>query len=179
MIAMRGAGHMYGIITKYTLRAYPIGKVLGGYRIFSTGKRERIYAAYHEFINNPNPDPKAAIIVNSNHCTSGMNIYMIFFFYDGEKHPPGAFGKMYDIPATLDFCTTRTYTDLMMFNSRGVDLLGSRASFRTITLSFMEKEPAWYSEIEDTFTNITEAFQKSHYTSNGHARFSSLPFHNW
>jgi len=52
-----------GIITKYTLRTYPIGEVWGGYRIYSTNTPE-IYKGLHEFISSQK-DPKAAVIVNS------------------------------------------------------------------------------------------------------------------
>jgi hypothetical protein len=102
-----------GIITQFTLRTYPIGKVWGGYRIYTTGKGDQIYSGFHEFNKNPNADPKAASIVNTSYATQGTIIYMVFFFYDGPKPPAGAFGKLIDIPALIDLCTERTYTDLV------------------------------------------------------------------
>jgi hypothetical protein len=102
-----------GIITKYTLRTYPIGRVWGGYRIYTTGKRDQIYAGFHDFVKNPNPDPKAAIIVNTSYATQGIITYMVYFFYDGPKPAPGAFGNLVDIPSLIDLCAERDYADLV------------------------------------------------------------------
>jgi hypothetical protein len=102
-----------GIVTKYTLKTYPIGKVWGGYRIYSTNKRDQLYAGFHAFIKNPNPDPKAAIIFNTEHMYNNGGAFMVFFFYDGPVPPKGAFGPIFDVTSTIDLCSVRTYTDLV------------------------------------------------------------------
>jgi hypothetical protein len=80
--------------------------------IYTAGNRDAIFAAAHDFIQNP-PDPKAAVIVNHEQTLGGTTIFMVFYFYDGPSPPPGAFGKLTDIKATLDFTTVRTYTELV------------------------------------------------------------------
>lgn len=75
-------------------------------------KREAINAAFHRFIQDNENDPKAAIICSHEQAAGGRG-FMVFFFYDGEKPPQGAFGKFEDIKASLDFTKPRSYDELV------------------------------------------------------------------
>jgi hypothetical protein len=44
----------------------------------------------HDFILNPT-DPKATIIANTNLLMGGVNIVVMFYFYDSPMPPFGAF----------------------------------------------------------------------------------------
>lgn len=52
-------------------------------------KREAINTAFHEFIQDNEKDPKAAIICNHEQAVGGRG-FMVFFFYDGERPPKGS-----------------------------------------------------------------------------------------
>ncbi|QDS72887.1 hypothetical protein FKW77_007603 [Venturia effusa] len=71
--AMRGGGDQFGIITRFTLQAYPIGKAWGGARIYA-GNRDQIYDALHDFIGNNYKDPKASVIFTGESMTPYINI---------------------------------------------------------------------------------------------------------
>lgn len=51
-------------------------------------KREAINTAFHEFIQDNEKDPKAAIICN--HEQAVGQGFMVFFFYDGERPHKGS-----------------------------------------------------------------------------------------
>ncbi|KAF2397264.1 FAD-binding domain-containing protein [Trichodelitschia bisporula] len=173
LIAMRGSGNQFGIVTKFTIQTHPIGKVWGGYKIYlGSSNNKAVFAGLHDFIAN-NKDPKAAVIVNTNQMI-GMSVYMVFYFYDGPTPPKGTFGKLEDIKATLDMCKSRTYADLLQFNGQGVAGLGQRTSFRSVTLPFLPGHADWYGEIEKTWWDITASFVKSHLT--GGATIAFQPF---
>ena len=106
--AMRGGGSQFGIVTKFTLRAYPMGPVWGGMRTYDPKDRSRVFNALADFIENNHKDPNAAIIF-----TSGLGSASVAFVYFGATPPKGAFGKFEDIKATLDTCQTTTYESIV------------------------------------------------------------------
>jgi hypothetical protein len=142
-----------GIVTQFTVRAYPIGKVWGGIRTYDESKTDELYEAMHKFIPYSNEDPKAAIIVTSLILTGSSRINLLFYFYDGEKPPTtGAFADLLKIKSTLSTTKTQSYPDLvnhltslwsvamltthqLKSNGAGVSLLNSRISFRVSSLS--------------------------------------------
>ncbi|KAF1813382.1 FAD-binding domain-containing protein [Eremomyces bilateralis CBS 781.70] len=161
-VALRGGGNQYGVTTKFSIEAHPIGKVWGGIRIYAGWAEQEVFAALHDFIGNNNKDPKAAVIVNSNKLVSGVAIYMIFFFYDAPEAPKGAFGKFEDISDLLDMTGTYTYPELLTKNSMGADSLSNRASFRSITLPRIPSRPQFYREIEAQWETIFKDYAQSH-----------------
>lgn len=86
-------------------------KVWGGNRIYSSSHIPQLLKAFHDFTENP-VDPKAAIILTLEKIGSS-EIPFMFYFYDGWKAPKGVFKQFEDIPAQLDGCKSRTYTDLV------------------------------------------------------------------
>lgn len=93
-----------------------MGKVWGGYRLYSgMSNKDAIHTAFHEFVQNNEKDPKAAIILNHEQAVGGLAGFMIFFFYDGEKPPKGAFGKFEDIKPTIDLVKVRAYDELVYY----------------------------------------------------------------
>ncbi|KAF2670690.1 FAD-binding domain-containing protein [Microthyrium microscopicum] len=174
-VALRGSGEQLGIVTQFTLNTHPIDQVWGGYRIFTSGYRDQILQGFHEFVGNPSADPKAAIIVDSAHILFNSSFYMVYFFYDGATPPKGAFGKLGDIKPTLDLCKTRTYPELLAFNSLGADATGLRTSFRSLTLPYMTDRPDVYKEIESAFSNLTNSLTSKSYISMGTLAFQAFP----
>jgi hypothetical protein len=101
-------------VTQFTIKAYPIGKVWGGTRVYDESKTEELYKAMHEFIPYSNEDPKAAIIVTSLILTGGSKLNLLFYFYDGEKPPTsGPFADLLKIKTTLSTTKTQSYPDLV------------------------------------------------------------------
>lgn len=62
--ALRGGGNQFAIVTKMKLQAHPAGvdgKIWGGTRAYSPGKRKELFNALAKFVRDY-PDEKAAII---------------------------------------------------------------------------------------------------------------------
>ncbi|KAF2397828.1 FAD-binding domain-containing protein [Trichodelitschia bisporula] len=154
VVAMRGGGDQFGITTKFTLTAYPIGKIWGGIRIFT--QRDPTFAALHDFIGGQK-DPKAAIIFTTMSNPLGGSLFLVFFFYDGEKPPAGTFGKFEQLRPLIDMVKVQPYSDMVSLapsSSTGVTM---RTAFRSITLPYLASRPGWYSEIEAKWANITKS----------------------
>ncbi|KAF5000212.1 hypothetical protein FGRMN_1933 [Fusarium graminum] len=161
-VALRGSGSQFGVVTKFTVKAYPMGKVWGGTRLYDGKKSDEIFAAMHKFIPNSNQDTKAAIIVTDLIITGGSKLNLLFFFYDGEKPPTsGPFADLLKIKSTTSDTKTRSYPDLLKSNGAGVSLLNSRISFRTVTIPYWAAKPKIYAEITAKMAEITGPYFKN------------------
>jgi hypothetical protein len=101
-------------VTQFTVKAHPIGNVWGGTRYYDASQAEAIYAALHNFVPASNDDPKAAIIVTGLLLPGGQNLFILFYFYDGQEHPDGGpLSEFLEIPSLISDTKTQTYADLV------------------------------------------------------------------
>ncbi|KAK6508950.1 hypothetical protein TWF481_003718 [Arthrobotrys musiformis] len=158
-VALRGSGSQFGIVTQFTVRAYPIGKVWGGMRIYDGSKSAAIFKALHDFVPYNPEDKKAAIIVSNLFAIGGTRAFIMFYFYDGETPPTsGPFADFLKIGHIIDITKTQTYPELLKSNGFGASLLNSRISFRTLTLPYIPNNAAVYGEISDKMRDLTKSF---------------------
>ncbi|PYI24019.1 FAD-binding domain-containing protein [Aspergillus violaceofuscus CBS 115571] len=134
--ALRGGGNRFGIVTKFTFQAHPLGdagKIWGGIKVYTADKRAAIFEALAEFIRDY-PDAKAAVIPTFDFGLPGALISnpMLFFFYDGRTPSEGAFAGLDKIEALLDGTKTTTYTELTN-QAGGAKIYGIKAAARVNT----------------------------------------------
>ncbi|KAF7557969.1 hypothetical protein G7Z17_g240 [Cylindrodendrum hubeiense] len=177
-VALRGSGSQFeGIVTQFTIKAYPIAKVWGGLRIYDESKTNEIFKALHEFVPSNNQEQKAAIIVSNLVAVGGTRAFIIFYFYDGETPPTsGPFADFLQIGSLIDATKTQTYPELLESNGFGASLLNSRISFRTVTIPYVADKPTIYAEISDKMRNITKSYLSNplHLTSQCSVDFQPL-----
>jgi hypothetical protein len=104
-----------GIVTCFTVKTYPIGRVWGGIRFYSRSKQDELFDAILRFtVESATEDPKAAMAPGDCFTYKGHGFIMCFLFYDGEKPTKtGAFGELLKIPCMLDLTRTTTYVRLV------------------------------------------------------------------
>ncbi|KAK5993524.1 putative FAD-linked oxidoreductase [Cladobotryum mycophilum] len=177
-VAMRGSGSQFGIVTKFTIRAYPIGKVWGGYRIYTEASADKIFEAVHEFIPNNAADPKAALIVSQLVLFGGIRSFVIFYFYqDGKPPVSGPLAKFLQIQPLIDQTSTQTYSSLLKKNGDLPGVVNARIAFSTLTIPYIPDNPQIYAEIADHFTSLYRGFLLNplHLTSLCSIDFLPLP----
>ncbi|KAM0438527.1 hypothetical protein ACHAPT_001276 [Fusarium lateritium] len=158
-VAMRGSGSQFGIVTQFTIRAYPVNQVWGGIRIYDESKSNELFEALHEFTPYNNQDNKAAIIVSNLITLGSAKTFWVFYFYHGQKPPTtGAFAKFLKIKALASTTKTQPYPNLLKSNGFGVSLLNARQSFRTITIPYVTSNPNIYAEISDKMKEISRKY---------------------
>jgi hypothetical protein len=97
-----------------------LAKVWGGHRVFAGGKTTQLLAAIRDYTEY-NTDPKAGTIPTAELTTYGLvDIWVVFFFYNGPTPPPEVFANFTKIPESLSTTQTRSYDDLVRFNNNFV-----------------------------------------------------------
>lgn len=88
--------------------------IWGGMRIYDGSKAGEIFSALHDFVPDNAHDEKAAIILTDNLVVGGLELFIIFYYYEAPEPPTeGAFAKFLEIDSTTDLTKTRTYADLV------------------------------------------------------------------
>ncbi|KAF8599903.1 FAD-binding domain-containing protein [Ceratobasidium sp. AG-I] len=108
---LKGGFNNFGIVTKFTLLAFPQQKVWGGLKTFTWDQLHRINAATADFVAN-NTDPKAAIITTYNFLLGQPGVSLLIF-YDGPTPPAGIFERFISIPHFTSDISTRSFSSLV------------------------------------------------------------------
>ncbi|TVY21400.1 putative FAD-linked oxidoreductase [Lachnellula arida] len=134
--ALKGGGNQFGIVTKFTLKTYPIGtdgQVWAGTRTYDVTKLSAVLNATQHFIEY-NDDPKAAVIVTLDIAVDTLvQVAVVFFFYDGETPQGGVFDEFNALIPISDQVTTQTYSDFESGNDQ-YSAYGLRYLYRTTTI---------------------------------------------
>jgi hypothetical protein len=109
-----------GIVTQFTVQAYPINKVWGGFRLYDAGKAEELYGALHNFVPQNANSEEEAIIFTDIIAAGGLKTFVVFYFH-GNPQPPttGPLARFLAIPSILDTTKSQSYADLVRASHRG------------------------------------------------------------
>jgi len=108
--ALKGGYNNFGIVTRFTLTAFPQGKVWGGALQFSESQIPAITSATAAFASNVK-DPKAAIITTYLFFLGEPGVSMLIF-YDAPEPPSGMFDDFLLLPATTSDISSRSFLSL-------------------------------------------------------------------
>lgn len=128
--ALKGGFNNYGIVTQFTLKAYPQGQVWGGI-ILTVGEFDLLANATANFYANVT-DPKASIISTFNY-EDGIFAGEVNIFYDGPSPPDGIFDEFLAIPALDQDISTRSFLSLILTAPSNATT-GLRGYFDTVSL---------------------------------------------
>lgn len=136
--ALKGGGNQFAIVTEFTFQTFEIGKVWGGYKIYSLDQKEALLNATHNLVSDYH-DPKAAVIVTFSTTLDILvdtlvDIFVVFYFYNAPDGPGEILSEFDAIPALIDATkANRSYKDLIDDNSL-FSIDGMRYLIRTGTL---------------------------------------------
>ena len=136
--ALKGGGNQFAIVSEFTFRTFDIGKVWGGYKIYSLDQKEALLNATHNLVSDYY-DPKAAVIMTFSTTLDVLDIetlvdiFVVFYYYNDPTGPGQILDEFNSIPAIIDATHgDRSYKDLIDSNSL-FSIQGVRYLIRTGT----------------------------------------------
>ncbi|KAG8738990.1 hypothetical protein FRC11_000996, partial [Ceratobasidium sp. 423] len=103
---LKGGFNNFGIVTKFTLLAFPQGQVWGGLSTYTFDQLDKVINATVKFSKTVT-DPKAAIIPTFNFILEQPGVSLLVF-YDGPTPPAGIFEDFQSIPHFTSDLKTRS-----------------------------------------------------------------------
>ncbi|CAE6480866.1 unnamed protein product [Rhizoctonia solani] len=128
---LKGGFNNFGIVTKFTVLAFPQGQVWGGLQTFTFDQLDKVKAATVNFAQKVK-DPKAAIIPTFNFILEQPGVSLLMF-YDGTTPPAGIFDEFQSITHFTSDVKTRSFTSLVQASPANATY-GLRGAFNTVAL---------------------------------------------
>ncbi|KAG6853955.1 hypothetical protein C0991_012101 [Blastosporella zonata] len=144
--SLKGGMSNFGIVTRFTFKTFPQGRVWGGLILFKSIAISAITEATAKF-SALVTDPKAAIITSYTALPGEPGI-SLHLFYDGPNPPPGIFDEFLKIPFYEKNVKTRKFLDLVQVFPVG-DTYGQRGIFNGVSI------PQYTPRILDVIANET------------------------
>ncbi|KAI1080958.1 FAD-binding domain-containing protein [Whalleya microplaca] len=114
--ALKGGSNNFGIVTSFTLRAYPIFHIWGGTKIYPFEALSDMLDALAEFQTNPEKDPYAQFDMKASVTNTTFGIVLALAYLKPEKSP-AAFAPFYRLEKNwntlLDTTSLRTIYNLI------------------------------------------------------------------
>ncbi|KAI4241491.1 MAG: hypothetical protein LQ352_007433 [Teloschistes flavicans] len=98
--AMKAGQNNFGITTHITTKAYPMGAVWGGLRVWNASQLDAVSDAFAEYQRVGQLDTKSSVIPDL--VPTNGTLFLTLIYFDSVTSPPAAFKPFYDIPAVSD-----------------------------------------------------------------------------
>ncbi|KAJ7108931.1 FAD dependent oxidoreductase [Mycena crocata] len=174
--ALKGGLNNFGIVTKFTLKTFPQGKVWGGYMLYGADQIPAVTAAVARFSSNVT-DPKAALLPSYSSLEPFGTVVVNIMFYDGPTPPAGIFDEFLAIPTLVTDIDTRSFLELVQ--APPASETTGRGAFHTVSVreltpnlidAILNETNFWASKLNPegaTFISTAiEPFLPSIYTHN-------------
>ncbi|KKY25475.1 putative fad dependent [Phaeomoniella chlamydospora] len=137
--ALKGGGNQFGMVTKITMKAIHMDYIWGGVRTYlgSDTVASTFINATHSFVTNYT-DKKASVIVTTER-TDLINLWVVFYFYNGPEPPNGTFAEFETMTPLTDSVKTQRFVDLLVSNN-DFNLEGLRYLIRGTTLPNLPRD---------------------------------------
>jgi FAD/FMN-containing dehydrogenase len=87
--ALKGGSNNFGIITRFGLKTFVLGKYFGGFNYYYGNQSVQLLEAFASFVSNPNFDTKAAVITSTVYSgTQGFVTTCILAYTEAVMNPP-------------------------------------------------------------------------------------------
>ncbi|KAI1774390.1 putative FAD-binding oxidoreductase [Hypoxylon cercidicola] len=111
--ALKGGANNFGIVTKFTLKTYPIHDAWGGVRVYSLDALPQLFDAMYEYQSVADKDPYANIMLQAFPTNASIGAILNIVYLKPEEEPE-AFAPFRNITPLADMTQLQTLTELML-----------------------------------------------------------------
>ncbi|KAI1089446.1 putative FAD-binding oxidoreductase [Rostrohypoxylon terebratum] len=111
--SLKGGANNFGIVTKFTLKAYDIHDAWGGIRVYSLDALPALFDAMYQYQSVANKDPYANIMLQAFPTNASVGAILDIVYLKPEEEPE-AFAPFRNITALADQTKLQTLTELML-----------------------------------------------------------------
>ncbi|KAL1756883.1 hypothetical protein FB107DRAFT_289773 [Schizophyllum commune] len=152
-----------GIVTRFTLKTYPQGKLWGGHALYTEELSSEFSDALYDFSEN-NTDPKASLI-GSYSSINGELYSTLFMAYNGPTPPDGIFDKFLSTPMVESNISTwdGMLPLIQSAANNATDYTGTRALYSTAPVE--EYTPGLIAFASERIKNLSAALSLDEFTT--------------
>ncbi|KAI0160007.1 putative FAD-binding oxidoreductase [Hypoxylon sp. FL1284] len=111
--SLKGGANNFGIVTKFTLKTYPIHDAWGGVRMYSLDALPQLFEAMYEYQAVAQKDPYANIMLQAFPTNASVGAILEIVYLKPEEEPE-AFAPFRNITPLADTTKLQTLTELML-----------------------------------------------------------------
>lgn len=113
--AMRGAGSCFGIVTRFELKAFEMGKIWGGTRTYAHEHKTAVFDAFDRFIKTKAAADHLtqAYLIGTDDAKDGNCIYSVIMSHGSPEEPPALddFKQLTPLDSTTRTRTVKDFCD--------------------------------------------------------------------
>ncbi|KAI5862344.1 putative FAD-binding oxidoreductase [Durotheca rogersii] len=110
--ALKGGTNNFGIVTEFTLTAYPLNQVWGGVKTYTLDQLPQVLDAYYEYQSANDKDPYANLIVGFSPTNASIGA-LVSMVYLKPEEKPAAFASFYPINTTSDSTGIKSFSQYL------------------------------------------------------------------
>ncbi|KAL1713972.1 hypothetical protein EV715DRAFT_276935 [Schizophyllum commune] len=160
---LKGGYNNYGIVTRFTLKTYPQGKLWGGHALYTEELSDEFSDALYNFSEH-NTNPKASLI-GSYSSINGELYSTLFMAYNGPTPPDGVFDKFLAMPMVESNISTwdGMLPLIQSAANNATDYTGTRALYSTAPVE--EYTPGLIAFAAERIKNLSTALSRDEFST--------------
>ncbi|PYI33529.1 FAD-binding domain-containing protein [Aspergillus indologenus CBS 114.80] len=148
-LALKGGSNNFGVVTQFTMRTHPIGKLWAGFTAYPGADAPRLLAAYSDFMKPGNFNPHAGLIESYGWTSKHAAVHATLIMLYSQPHPyPAVYQNLIDNSTVLYNTLRVTNMSDFAIEEDTYQIPGFSTMYYTTTFAH---DPAVYSAIFDLY----------------------------